>query len=244
MLTFLPTLGELTFLCHEWCKTSFLSSIPGSGPLREAVWQLSEPSIGVSTAQCQSSNKPIILGFKPPPTDTARKKDRLELQRRYVVWILAVSRHVVFLENYYYIMLLHPHHLHHPHPPFLIFLFLICHSLRKLRRNRPVKAQRMMQRSCHRLLSAPVGNYSELSAPSAPSPSESVVPLRRFNRQSVSTVWYGYYPEIYGASSSFFTTLNSVYVASTYKQAAELACWRKAIDDELQALEENHTCLR
>jgi len=46
-----------------------LSSIPGSGiigPLREAVWQQSEPSIGVSTAQCQSSNKPIILGFKPP----------------------------------------------------------------------------------------------------------------------------------------------------------------------------------
>lgn len=107
----------------------------------------------------------------------------LEFQRRYVVWILAVSRHVVFLENSYYIMLLHPHHLHHPHPPFLIFLFLI---LRKLRRNRSVKAQRIMQRSCHRLLSAPVGNDSELSAPSAPS--ESVVPLRRFNRQSVSTV--------------------------------------------------------
>ncbi|KAG7529244.1 putative mitochondrial protein (mitochondrion) [Arabidopsis thaliana] len=107
----------------------------------------------------------------------------LEFQRRYVVWILAVSRHIVFLENSYYIMLLHPHHLHHPHPPFLIFLFLI---LRKLRRNRSVKAQRIMQRSCHRLLFAPVGNDSELSAPSAPS--ESVVPLRRFNRQSVSTV--------------------------------------------------------
>lgn len=42
---------------------------------------------------------------------------------RYVVWILAVSRHVVFLENSYYIMLLHPHHFFHPHPPFLIFLF-------------------------------------------------------------------------------------------------------------------------
>ncbi|CAD5336149.1 unnamed protein product (mitochondrion) [Arabidopsis thaliana] len=76
----------------------------------------------------------------------------LEFQRRYVVWILAVSRHIVFLENSYYIMLLHPHHLHHPHPPFLIFLFLI---LRKLRRNRSVKAQRIMQRSCHRLLFAP-----------------------------------------------------------------------------------------
>lgn len=70
---------------------------------------------------------------------------------------------------------------------YLPFFFI----LRKLRRNRSVKAQRIMQRSCHRLLFAPVGNDSELSAPSAPS--ESVVPLRRFNRQSVSTVWYGYY---------------------------------------------------
>lgn len=53
---------------------------------------------------------------------------------------------------FYSIMLLHPHHLHYPHPPFIIFQFLICQSLRKLRRNRSVKAQRMMQRSCHRLL--------------------------------------------------------------------------------------------
>ena len=49
-----------------------LSSIPGSGIiglfLREAVWQQSEPSIGVSTAQCQSSNKPIILGLFPNPS--------------------------------------------------------------------------------------------------------------------------------------------------------------------------------
>lgn len=124
---------------------------------------------------------PLVLFVRP-----------LHWNSRGVVWILALSRHVVFLENYSTIMLLHPHHLHHPHPPFLIFQFLICHSLRKLRRNRSVKAQRMMQRSCH-LLPHPVGNYS---APSVPS--ESLVPLRRFNRQSVPPVRYGYSPERYG----------------------------------------------
>lgn len=40
---------------------------------------------------------------------------------------------------------------------------------------------------------------------------------------------------------SFFTNLNSTHIPSTYNQAIEQEYWRKVMEEELQALEENHT---
>ncbi|BFG20903.1 hypothetical protein CerSpe_071770 [Prunus speciosa] len=50
-------------------------------------------------------------------------------------------------------------------------------------------------------------------------------------------------PERFGFSSpsSFTATLSSISLPSSYKQAMEHECWRKAIETELLALEENQT---
>ena len=50
-------------------------------------------------------------------------------------------------------------------------------------------------------------------------------------------------PERYGftSPSSLAATLSPVSIPSSYKQAMENACWQKAIEAELLALEENQT---
>ena len=62
---------------------------------------------------------------------------------------------------------------------------------------------------------------------------------------------YGYHrssrphkpPERYGFSTlvAMSTTLSSIFIPTCYTQAMEHECWPKAMEAELQALEENHT---
>ena len=59
--------------------------------------------------------------------------------------------------------------------------------------------------------------------------------LRRTMRVSRPPNRYGY------SHSSFFATLASVNIPTSYSQAVKHECWRKAMSEELEALQTNHT---
>lgn len=75
-----------------------------------------------------------------------------------------------------------------------------------------------------------------------PSPTAAPVPTTATSSHRQSTLVrrppdrYGYSPP-----SSFTATLSSTFLPSSYKQAMEHECWRKAIETEPLALEENQT---
>jgi len=64
----------------------------------------------------------------------------------------------------------------------------------------------------------------------------SVLPLRRSTRSSKPPDWYGFFTPI-----SLSTTLSSISIPSSYTQTMEHDCWKKAMQEELQALQENYT---
>lgn len=66
-----------------------------------------------------------------------------------------------------------------------------------------------------------------------PVPAASPAPLRRNHRVTKPPDKYGFSP------LSLTATVSSI--PSSYKQAMEHECWRKAIEAELLALEENQT---
>jgi len=72
--------------------------------------------------------------------------------------------------------------------------------------------------------------------PSTLDPITDVLPLRRSTRSSKPPDWYGFFTPI-----SLSTTLSSISIPSSYTQAMEHDCWKKAMQEELQALQENHT---
>jgi len=72
--------------------------------------------------------------------------------------------------------------------------------------------------------------------PPALDPVTSVLPLRWSTRSSKPPDWYGFFTPI-----SLSTTLSSISIPSSYTQAMEHDCWKKAMQEELQALQENHT---
>jgi hypothetical protein len=41
--------------------------------------------------------------------------------------------------------------------------------------------------------------------------------------------------------TSFNTTLSSIFIPTCFSEAVKYECWRKAMDEELQALHDNHT---
>jgi len=72
--------------------------------------------------------------------------------------------------------------------------------------------------------------------PPALDPVTSVIPLCRSTQSSKPPNWYGFFTPI-----SLSTTLPSIFIPSSYTQAMEHDCWKKAMQEELQALQENHT---
>jgi hypothetical protein len=71
---------------------------------------------------------------------------------------------------------------------------------------------------------------SPISSPMPPEPGP-----RRSTRISHPPKRYGDY------DTSFNTTLSSISILTCFSEAVEYECWRKAMDEELQALQDNHT---
>ena len=72
--------------------------------------------------------------------------------------------------------------------------------------------------------------------PSALDPVASVLPLRRSTQSSKPPDWYSFFTPI-----SLSTTLSSISIPSSYTYIMEHDCWKKVMQEELQALQENHT---
>ena len=70
----------------------------------------------------------------------------------------------------------------------------------------------------------------------APDPAPASTTLRRSTRPSRPPNWYGFFSPV-----SLVATLSTISIPSCYKQAMEHECWQIAMQEELQALEENHT---
>ncbi|TXG51741.1 hypothetical protein EZV62_024265 [Acer yangbiense] len=67
-------------------------------------------------------------------------------------------------------------------------------------------------------------------------PSDHVVhEPHRSTRVSRPPDWYGF------STSAFQATLDTTFVPKSYSQASTQECWRQAMQDELQALQDNHT---
>lgn len=82
--------------------------------------------------------------------------------------------------------------------------------------------------------------YVHRPAPSplpTPAPSSNPTPtlLRRSTRVSHPPLRYSSY------HTSFSAALSSVSVPSSYSQAVRHACWQHAMQEELRALQDNHT---
>ncbi|XXG51938.1 hypothetical protein AAC387_Pa03g0390 [Persea americana] len=60
--------------------------------------------------------------------------------------------------------------------------------------------------------------------------------LRCSSRNSRLPDWYGF------THTSLMTTLSSISIPSSYLQAVQQNCWNQAIKEELDALDQNHTC--
>jgi len=71
---------------------------------------------------------------------------------------------------------------------------------------------------------------------SALDPVTPAIPLRRSTRPSKPPDWYGFYTPV-----SLSATLSSICIPSCYTQAMEHECWKQTMQEELQALQENHT---
>ena len=69
-----------------------------------------------------------------------------------------------------------------------------------------------------------------------PDPAPASTTLRWSTRPSQPSNWYGFFSHV-----SLVATLSTISIPSCYKQAIELECWKIAMQEELQALEENHT---
>ena len=65
------------------------------------------------------------------------------------------------------------------------------------------------------------------------SSSDSIISLRRSSRPSVAPNRYGF--------PALFTSLDSAPVPTSYSQASKIAYWQDAMNEELLALEANHT---
>ncbi|KOM36018.1 hypothetical protein LR48_Vigan02g216800 [Vigna angularis] len=81
--------------------------------------------------------------------------------------------------------------------------------------------------------SQPPGSPQDHPLADDPVPAAELAPLRSLRKP----------PKKYGFTSplSLTTTLSSVSIPSSYKQAMEHECWQKVIEAELLALEENQT---
>ena len=78
--------------------------------------------------------------------------------------------------------------------------------------------------------------HRPLPRPSSEPPPDPVLhEPRRSTRVSQPPKWYGF------SYSTLPATLHTTFVAKSYSQASTQECWRQAMHDELQALQDNHT---
>jgi len=144
---------------------------------------------------------------------------------------IRISRNVIFLENQYFFSMHQD-----PVPPSFSVLPMFTNSSAAPVPSKPLLVyQRRSSATSHQPPDPP-------KPPHVPSPTTAPVPAtatpshRQSTRVRRPPDSYGYSPP-----SSFTDTLSSTFLPSSYKQAMEHECWRKAIETELLALEENQT---
>ena len=81
---------------------------------------------------------------------------------------------------------------------------------------------------------SPAADLATATSPDATAPS-SQVPLRRSTRLSRPPDRYGF------NHTSLLTTLSSIAILNSYSQVVKHGCWKKTMQEELAALQSNHT---
>jgi len=67
-------------------------------------------------------------------------------------------------------------------------------------------------------------------------------PLRRSSRVSVPPDRYEFNPSMtHISNTALSTTLNSIDIPTSYSQVAKESCWQQAMQEELSAIDANHT---
>lgn len=138
---------------------------------------------------------------------------------------IRVSRNVIFFENQYFFST----HKDDLSPSFSVLPIFTNSSADSV----PSKPLIVYQR---RKISAPLGPPPAHSLNVDPVPATAPTPLRQSTRVRKP-------PDRYGFTSplSLTATVSSIPIPSSYKQAMEHECWRRAIETELLALAENQT---
>ena len=140
---------------------------------------------------------------------------------------IRVSRNVIFFENQYFF----PSH---------VQLSSASVSLLPIFSESPTIVERFKlgfiyeRRSRHKSGSTSFMPPSDLDLALDPAPASTT--LRRSTRPCRSPNLYGFFSPV-----SFGATLSTISIPSCFKQAMEHECWQIAMQEELQALEENHT---
>lgn len=78
--------------------------------------------------------------------------------------------------------------------------------------------------------------YHEFEGPPIAVPTNAPAPTLPPLKRSIHTN-FGKPPDCL----TLYTNISSINIPKTYKQAMEQTCWKEAMDEELQALIENHT---
>ncbi|WVZ07780.1 hypothetical protein V8G54_021126 [Vigna mungo] len=142
---------------------------------------------------------------------------------------IRVSRNVIFLENVYFFTN-HPNSFSSP----ISVLPLFSNSSAGHSSSRPLLTYQRRNTTTQHHLTQVHGPFQDNSLDDDPvqAPKPEPAPLRRSSR-------IGKPPERYICSMT--TTLSSIRIPSSFKQAMKNECWQKAIESELLALEENQT---
>jgi len=144
---------------------------------------------------------------------------------------IRISRNVIFLENQYFFSMHQD-----PVPPLFSVLPMFTNSSAAPVPSKPLLVyQRRSSATSHQPPDLPKPPHIP-SSTTAPVPATATPSHRQSTRVHRPPDRYGY-----SLPSSITTTLSSTFLPSSYKQAIEHECWRKAIETELLALEENQT---
>ncbi|RWR83570.1 retrovirus-related Pol polyprotein from transposon TNT 1-94 isoform X1 [Cinnamomum micranthum f. kanehirae] len=143
-----------------------------------------------------------------------------------------VSRNVVFFENQYFSQ---HHHDNDPSPLISLVPNFAETSISPVDKTKPILVYERRRRENTTVPKPPDNIISSISDP-APTPDISQsVQLRRFSRISRPSDRFGF------THTSLLTTLSSVQIPNHFSPAVQHECWRNAMQEELEALDGNHT---
>ena len=144
---------------------------------------------------------------------------------------IRVSRNVIFFENQYFF----PSHVQLS-SAYVSLLLIFSESPTIVERFKPGFVYERRSRHESGSISFVPPSYLDLAPDPDPDPAPASTTLRRSTRPSRPPNRYGFFSPV-----SLIATLSTISIPSYYKQAMEHECWKIAMQEELQALEENHT---